>query len=115
MTSQHLEADEHRVRTEENDLTLQDMSAALPDTPAVMEKVGHSWWHLIYAARGGNWDLAGYYLRRITKLDNTLKVLRPKHRERLERFQHEAIPEVAGALEARDLERLELAHAAATE
>jgi hypothetical protein len=41
--------------------------------------------------------------------------VRPKHRERLERFQHVAIPDVASALELRDLERLELAHEAATE
>lgn len=115
MTSQRREADASRVRTEENELTLEEMSAALPDTPAVMEKVGHSWWHLIYAARSGNWDLAGYYLRRVAKLENTLKMLRPKHRERLERFQREAIPQVADALEQRDLERLELAYAAATD
>ncbi|HZC70658.1 MAG TPA: hypothetical protein VE442_08190 [Jatrophihabitans sp.] len=115
MTTQPREADEYTVKTEENELTLEEMSAALPDTPAVMEKVGHSWWHLIYAARGGNWDLAGYYLRRLTKLENTLKVLRPKHRERLERFQREALPDVVAALEAEDIGKLEEAFAAATD
>jgi hypothetical protein len=107
--------DETRVKTEENELTLAEMSEALPDTPAIMEKVGHSWYHLIYAARGGNWDLAGYYLRRVVKLENTLKVLRPKHRERLERFQDEVVPAVVEAVEDRDLERLEVAYAAATD
>ena len=47
--------DETKIATDENELTLREMSEALPDTPAVMEKVGHCWWHLIYAARGGNW------------------------------------------------------------
>lgn len=108
-------SDDNRIKTEENELTLQEMSEALPDTPAIMEKVGHSWWHLIYAARGGNWGLAGYYLRRVDKLDNTLKVLRPKHRERLERFQAEAIPAVTAAVEAEDLEALEHAYTAATD
>jgi hypothetical protein len=108
-------SDDNRIKTEENELTLQEMSEALPDTPAIMEKVGHSWWHLIYAARGGNWGLAGYYLRRVNKLDNTLKVLRPKHRERLERFQAEAIPAVTAAVEAEDLEALEQAYTAATD
>jgi hypothetical protein len=115
MTTQPREADEYTVKTEENELTLEEMSSALPDTPAVMEKVGHSWWHLIYAARGGNWDLAGYYLRRVSKLENTLKVLRPKHRERLERFQREALPDVVAALEARDIDKLEDSYAAATD
>jgi hypothetical protein len=108
-------SDDNRIKTEENELTLREMSEALPDTPAIMEKVGHSWWHLIYAARGGNWGLAGYYLRRVNKLDNTLKVLRPKHRERLERFQAEAIPEVTSAVEAEDLDALEHAYEAATD
>jgi hypothetical protein len=115
MTTQPREADEYLVKTEENELSLEEMSSALPDTPAVMEKVGHSWWHLIYAARGGNWDLAGYYLRRVGKLENTLKVLRPKHRERLERFQREALPDVVAALELHDIDRLEDAYAAATD
>jgi hypothetical protein len=104
-----------RVTTEENELTLEEMSSALPDTPAIMEKVGHCWWHLIYAARGGNWGLAGYYLRRVAKLENALKVLRPKHRERLERFQAEGLPSVVKAIENEDLEQLERAFAAATD
>jgi hypothetical protein len=108
-------SDEIRVTTDDNELTLTEMSAALPDTPAVMEKVGYSWWHLIYAARGGNWGLAEYYLKRVGKLENTLKVLRPKHRERLERFQEQGLPAVYAAIDARDIDRLEIAYAAATD
>lgn len=104
-----------RVATDENEMTLREMSEALPDTSTIMARVGQSWWHLIYAARGGNWGLAGYYLRRTGKLENTLKVLRPKHRERLERFQKTALPAVEAAVEAKDLARLEEAYAAATE
>lgn len=108
-------SDEITVSTEENELTLSEMSQALPDTSTIMARVGQAWWHLIYAARGGNWGLAGYYLRRVSKLENTLKVLRPKHRERLERFQSTALPAVVEAVEAQDLERLEEAYAAATD
>jgi hypothetical protein len=104
-----------RVGTEDNELTLREMSEALPDTATMMARVGESWWRLIYAARGGNWGLAGYYLKRTAKLENTLKVLRPKHRERLERFQATALPAVVAAVEAQDLPALEEAYAAATE
>lgn len=104
-----------RVSTDENEITLREMSEALPDTSTIMTRVGECWWHLIYAARGGNWDLADYYLRRTTKLENTLKVLRPKHRERLERFQATALPAVVAAVDARDITALERAYAAATE
>ena len=106
--------DEIRVTTKDNELSLEEMSEALPDTPAIMEKVGHSWWHLIYAARGGNWGLAGYYLRRVEKLGNALKTLRPKHAQRLFRFQTQALPAVLDAVEAEDLDALELAYAEAT-
>lgn len=108
-------SEEITVRTDENELTLPEMSQALPDTSTIMARVGQAWWHLIYAARGGNWGLAGYYLRRVAKLENTLKVLRPKHRERLERFQAQALPAVVAAVEAEDLDRLEEAYAAATD
>ena len=107
--------DEIRVATEDNELSLAEMSAALPDTPAIMEKVGLSWWSMIFAARGGNWGLAEYYLKRVRKLENTLKVLRPKHRERLERFQEQALPAVSAAVDTRNLDALETAYAAATD
>jgi hypothetical protein len=104
-----------RVSTEENEMTLEEMSSALPDTSTMMARIGESWWRLIYAARGGNWGLAGYSLRRTIKLSNTLMVLRPKHHERLERFQRNALPAVTAAVEAQDLAALEQAYTAATD
>jgi hypothetical protein len=108
-------ADEIRVRTDDNELSLSEMSEALPDTPTIMTRVGECWWHFIYAARGGNWGLAEYYLKRVRKLENTLAVLRPKHAERIKRFQDVALPEVWSALEAQDIVQMEAAFEAATE
>jgi hypothetical protein len=107
--------EESRVTTGDTEISLREIVESLPDTSTMMARVGESWWRLIYAARGGNWDLAGYYLRRTAKLENTLKVLRPKHKERLERFQATALPAVVEAVERRDLEALERAYAEATE
>ena len=107
--------DEFTFKTKDNELTLEEMSGALPDTSTIMARVGHSWWHLVYAARGGNWGLAEYYHDRVKKLARTLAVLRPKHRERLEVFQAQALRFVTAAIEARDLARLEEAYATATE
>lgn len=108
-------SDEIRVATEENELTLREMSEALPDTSRIMARVGQCWWTAYYAARGGNWGLAGYYLRSLAKAENTLKTLRPKHTERLNRFQAEALPAVMAALEAQDFDKFEAAFDAATE
>lgn len=107
--------DQTRITTNDTEISLREIAESLPDTATMMARIGESWWRLIYAARGGNWDLAAYYLRRTAKLENTLKVLRPKHRERLERFQTTALPSVVSAVEARDLEALERAYADATE
>jgi hypothetical protein len=107
--------DELRVITEDNELSLEEMSQALPDTSTIMTRVGESWWHMIYAARGGNWPLAAYYLKRVRKLEGTLSILRPKHAERLQRFRETVIPEVIAALEAEDLPRFERAFTAATD
>lgn len=104
-----------RVRTEENELSLMEMSEALPDTATIMTRVGECWWRLIYAARGGNWELADYYLRRVRKLENTLATVRPKHAQRIAKFQQTALPPLIAALEARDLPGLERAYQAATD
>jgi hypothetical protein len=108
------EVSEIKVTTIDNELSLEEMSEALPDTATIMTRVGECWWHLIYAARGGNWGLADYYLRRVVKLENTLVTLRPKHAERMARFQEQAVPPVVAAMEAHDLDALEAAYAAAT-
>lgn len=106
--------DEILVKTAENELSLQEMAEALPDTSTIMTRVGESWWRLYYAAQGGNWALADYYLRRVRKLDNTLSVLRPKHRERLDRFQATVLPEVTASIEAGDFDRFQRAFDEAT-
>jgi hypothetical protein len=104
-----------KVVTDQTEMSLREIVESLPDTPTIMNRIGDSWWRFIYAARGGNWDLAGYYLSRISKLEDGLMVLRPKHRERLERFQSIALPAVTTALASRDLARLETAYAEATD
>jgi hypothetical protein len=104
-----------KVLTEENELSLEEIAQALPDTPTIMTRFGVCWWHLIYAARGGNWGLTGYYLRQVTKLGNALVMLRPKHADRMTQFQTTVIPPVTAAVEARDLPALEAAYAAATD
>lgn len=108
-------SEEITVRTKDNELTLAEMSETLPDSSTIMTRVGECWWKLYYAAQGGNWGLADYYMRRVTKLDNQLKLLRPKHKERLERFQAEVVPEVTESIAAEDLPRFERAYAAATD
>lgn len=99
----------------ETELLLEMISPALPDTSDIMDKVGRSWWHLIYAARGGNWGLARHYANRVTKLQKTLAMVREDHKERLDRFHEGALSAVVSAIQNQDLEQLEKAYSAATD
>lgn len=97
------------------DLSPAHLAAGLPGTSDLMVLVGNSWWKCAYAARGGNWALAGFYARRVRSLQRRLGVVRPKHRDRLATFETEMLVPVFAAIEARDTAAFERAFGAATD
>lgn len=103
------------VRTKHAELSLRQIADLLPGTGEVMQSVALCWWKCAYAARGGNWPLAGYFARRVRGLQRDLAVLRPKHRERLEEFERIVLADVLAAIERRDAGGFERAFAAATD
>jgi hypothetical protein len=106
---------EDGAKAEESGVTQEMISASMPDTSAVMEKVSYCWWHLIYAARGGNWGLARHYTARVRKLMDMVKVFSPQHAERADTFLQMSLPAVVAATNNEDLDRLEEAYDAATD
>lgn len=104
-----------RVRTPHGDLSLEEIAQALPATGDLMALVGTAWWKCAYAARGGNWELAGYFARRVRSLQRRLAVVRPKYGPDLTRFEQERIAPVLAATEKKDREAFERAFAAATD
>ena len=58
-----------------NELTLEEIAELLPGTGELMASVGECWWKCAYAARGGNWPLAAYFVRRIRSLQRKLAVV----------------------------------------
>jgi hypothetical protein len=106
--------DSRVVRTKHAELSLEEIAEALPSTGEVMAKVAECWWRCAYAARGGNLALAAYYARRVRGLQRGLSVTRPKHRERLERFEREMIEPLLAALAAQDTTTFERLFADAT-
>jgi hypothetical protein len=75
-----------RIRTKHGELSLEDVAAVLPGTGEVMRSVSHCFAMSGHAARGGNWDLALYYLRRTRSMLRGLAVTRPKYRDQLAQF-----------------------------
>ena len=96
-------------------LSLEQLAQLLPGTCEIMASVGNAWWKCAYAARGGNWELAEYFARRVRGLQRKLAQLRPKYAEDLVEFESEHLDAVLTALGAHNGPSFERAYAAATE
>lgn len=104
-----------RVRTSHGELSLEEIAEALPGTGDLMALVGQAWWKCAYAARGGNWELAGYFARRVRGIQRRLAIVRPKYAGDLARFESERMEPVLEATAARDTAAFERAFAGATD
>jgi hypothetical protein len=94
-------------------LSLEQLAQLLPGTGEIMASVGNAWWKCAYAARGGNWELAAYFARRVRGLQ--LAQIRPKYAEDLGAFESEQLNPILSALGARNGPAFERTYASATE
>ena len=101
--------------TKHGDLTLEEIAELLPGTGEIMASVGECWWKCAYAARGGNWQLAAYFVRRVRSLQRKLAVVRPKYTGDLAAFEEQHIATALAACEAKDRRAFDRAFAAATD
>lgn len=90
-----------------------ELRELLPGTGDLMAAVGECWWKCAYSARGGNWQLAAYFARRVRSMLRKLVILRPKYADDVSSFEQLLTP-VLGASEGRDLEAFEMAFASST-
>ena len=106
-------SDEPRAKPPQ--LTLEQIADLLPGTGEIMASVGVAWWKCVYAARGGNWQLASYFARRVRGLQRKLAVIRPKYADDLVAFEAELLGPVLAALDRHDGPAFEQLYAAATD
>ena len=97
------------------ELTLEEIADLLPGTGEIMASVGECWWKCAYAARGGNWPLAAYFVRRVRSLQRKLAVVRPKYSDDLRAFEEDHIAAALSACDAADQRTFERVFAAATD
>jgi len=102
-------------RGKEPALSVDQIAQLLPGTGELMASVGIAWWKCAYAARGGNWDLAAYFARRVRGLQRKLAVVRPKYAEDLAAFEEDLLAPLLSALDAHDGPVFERVFAAATD
>jgi len=96
-------------------LSLEELAQLLPGTGEIMASVGNCWWKCAYAARGGNWELAAYFARRVRGLQRKLARLRPKYAEDLATFENEQLSPLLAALGSHDGPSFERTYATATD
>ena len=102
-------------RPARTELTLDEIAELLPGTGEIMASVGACWWKCAYAARGGNWPLAAYFVRRVRSLQRKLAVVRPKYSGDLAAFEEQHIAPALAACDAADLGAFDRAFAGATD
>ena len=107
--------DAKSARTTRGELTLAEIAELLPGTGELMASVGECWWKCAYAARGGNWQLAAYFVRRVRGLQRKLAVVRPKYSGDLAAFEEQHIAPALAACDAKDQQAFDRAFAAATD
>jgi hypothetical protein len=95
-------------------LSLEQLAELLPGTGEIMASVGNAWWKCAYAARGGNWELAAYFARRVRGLQRKLAVIRPKYADDLVEFESAQLNPLLAALDAHDGPAFERGYAKAT-
>lgn len=96
-------------------LSLEQLAQLLPGTGEIMASVGNAWWKCAYAARGGNWELAAYFARRVRGLQRKLAQIRPKYAEDLVAFESKQLNPLLTALGAHNGPAFESTYAVATD
>jgi hypothetical protein len=86
-----------------------------PGTGEIMSSVGRCFGNCWHAARGGNWDLATYFVRRTRSLLRLLAEVRPKYAEQIAEFDRDQLEEVYQALMGQDRPAFEAAYNRAVE
>ena len=95
-------------------MSLEQLAQLLPGTGEIMASVGNAWWKCAYAARGGNWELAAYFARRVRGLQRKLAQIRPKYADDLLAFETEHVTPLLTALGSHDGPSFERIYAGAT-
>jgi len=88
-------------------MTLDQLADIQPGLARLMAEVSDAYWYCIYAARGGNFDLARYYVRKTGNLFRVAGVTRPKYVKMLDQFKADILDGLEKAADEKDLATFE--------
>ena len=90
-------------KTKHGELTIDEIAELQPGLGRLMPEISESYAFAYHAAKGGNWKLAGYYVKKTVSLFRLCAIARPKHKERLERYRAQILDPLQKHVEGRDL------------
>lgn len=90
--------------TEEKLKTLAEIQ---PGLGTVMIEYGNRYTNAYYAAKGGNWDLAGYMLKEAGEIQEVGETTRPARAEALKAFEKSYLDPLNDAVKAKDFKKFD--------
>lgn len=106
MSSEHT----HVVHNGKRELTLDELAVMQPGMDRLMAEVGPRAHRLYYAAKAGNWRLADYFYRSMTKQLRLCATSRPKYDADMAAFLDDDCTPVRNAIRERDEKAFESAY-----
>jgi hypothetical protein len=86
--------------------TLEDLQ---PGLGTVMIEYANRYTNAYYAAKGGNWGLAGYQIKEAREIQEVGETTRPKRASALKAFESAYLDPIDKAIEAKDFNKFEVA------
>jgi len=103
------------ARTKHTELTLDQIGALMPGLGSLMPIIADRFSWSYHAAKGGNWDLARYKLRKVGKLFGVGKTTRPKWIDTIDAYDAAFLQPMMRAIEAESWEEFDAAAQAAVD
>jgi hypothetical protein len=108
-------AAERAIPTRHGAITLEQLAEMQPGMARLMDEYAQRFWTMYYAAKGGNWALAGYMHSEMTKLGKIVPVVRPKYAEGMAEFERGCMEPLSAAIAAADWLSFDAAYRGAIE
>lgn len=101
----------HIVHNGKRDLTIDELAMSQPGLDRLMAELGTRMHRLYYAGKAGNWRLANYFFKSITKQLRLCAFSRPKYDAPIANYLEEDCEPVRSAIRAGNAEAFESAFA----
>ena len=99
------------VPTKHNkNLTLGQIAEIAPGLGTVMLEYSHRFYIAYYAAKAGNWDLAGYEFHEMLEIQEVAEATRPKHTPALKSFEESYLSKVEESAKAKEWKSFDAAY-----